>query len=72
MFESKTLHKLQHLLVPFSQRIGERSLGHLVYQPCNTTVSLVIRHVKTKDNLIKTNTQMICTDECMHMCTQLL
>jgi len=48
----------EQLLVPLSQRIGERPWGHLVYQHCNTTFSIIISsHVKRKDKVIKKRTE---------------
>ena len=37
----------------FVTKIGERTLGDLVHQPCNTTFSTIISHVKRKDKVTK-------------------
>jgi len=54
-----------------SQRIGGRLRDHLVYKPWNTIFSNIIIHVETKDEVSKANTEMVFTDKCMPMYTQL-
>jgi len=49
MFKSTVLHKQKHLRILLSQRIIERPRDHLLdHQPCNTTYSTFISHVKRK------------------------